>query len=171
MLQVANAYGWTGSIKGSKAADRTNDLLVIASNELDLQEPGPKMLVGDLNGDLEGLPIVQHLLKEKGWVDVGSQEHLCIGGIDEPTCNINSDCKANRRDFILINDILYDAAKGYRVSKEDVYPTHRPIQISLDLEKLRIENRTLRKPTSAAEAFEERVEQITNEGKNDAKGE
>ena len=99
---------------------------------------------------------------------MGSQEHLCIGGIDEPTCNVNSDCKANRRDFILINDILYDAAKGYRVCKEDVYPTHRTIQISLDLEKLRIEARTLRKPTSAAEAFEERVEKITKDGKDDA---
>ena len=32
-------------VKGSKAADRTNDLIVIATNELDLQEPGPKMLV------------------------------------------------------------------------------------------------------------------------------
>ena len=49
-------YGWTGGIKGSKAADRTNDLLAIAANEFELQEPGPKMLVGDLNGDLESLP-------------------------------------------------------------------------------------------------------------------
>ena len=75
MIQVANAYGWTGSIKGSKAADRTNDLLTIASNELELQEPGPKMMVGDFNGDLEGLPIVQHLLKEKGWVGVGARSN------------------------------------------------------------------------------------------------
>ena len=100
----------------------------------------------------------------------GSQDQFCIGGINEPTCNINSDCKANRRDFVLINDILHDAAKGYRVSKEDVFPTHRPIQVSLDLAKLRTENRTLRKPTSAAEAFEERVERITKETK-ESKGE
>ena len=64
--QVGNVYGWTGGIKGSKAADRTNDLLAIVANEFDSQEVGPTMIVGDLNGDLESLPMIQHLLKDKG---------------------------------------------------------------------------------------------------------
>ena len=88
-----------------------------------------------------------------------------MGGIDEHTCNVNANCKASRRDFILVNDILFDAAKGYRVSKEDVSPTHRPIQVCLDLEKLRVEKRTLRKPMSAADAFEEKIERMVEEGK------
>ena len=44
--QVGNVYGWTGGINGSKAADRTNDLLAIIANEFDSQEAGPKMIVG-----------------------------------------------------------------------------------------------------------------------------
>lgn len=52
VLQVGNMYGWTGGIKGSNAANRTNDLLAIVVNEFNLQGPGPKMLVGDLNGTL-----------------------------------------------------------------------------------------------------------------------
>ena len=71
------------------------------------------MLVGDLNGELESLPMIQHLIKDESWIDLGSQEQLCMGGINEPTCNINANCKASRRDFILVNDILFDAAKGY----------------------------------------------------------
>ena len=134
-LQIGNGYGWTGGVKGSKAADRTNDLVVIAVNEFDLQEPGPKMLVGDFNGELEDLPIIQHLLKEKGWVDLGSHAHLCDGQPNEPTCKANADAKANRRDFILVNDILYDAVKGFRVMKDDLLPTHRPVQVCLDLNK------------------------------------
>ena len=117
VLQVGNVYGWTGGIKGSKAADRTNDLLATVVNEFDSQEVGPTMIVGDLNGDLERLPMIQHLLNDKGWVDLGSQDQLCMGTPSEATCNSNATCKDSRGDFILVNDILVDAAKGYRVSK------------------------------------------------------
>ena len=165
-LQIGNGYGWTGGVKGSKAADRTNDLFVIAVNELDLQEPGPKMLVGDFNGELEDLPIIQHLLKEKGWIDVGSHAQLCDGQPNEPTCKANADAKANRRDFILVNDILYDAVKGFRVMKDDLFPTHCPVQVSLDLKKLKMEKRTLRKPRSAAEAFEQRIDDKIKDNKD-----
>ena len=168
VLQVGNIYGWTGGVKGSKAADRTNDLLAIIANEFDMQEVGPKMIVGDLNGDLESLPIIQHLINDRGWVDLGSQEQLCGGTAEEPTCNVNAKCKESRRDFILVNDMLFDAAAGYRVSKEDLFPTHRPIQVSLDLAKLKVEKRTLRKPMSAADAFEEKVARICEEKKREA---
>ena len=117
VLHVGNVYGWTGGIKGSKAADRTNDLLAIIANEFDSQESGPNMIVEDLNGDLECLPMAQRLLMDKGWVDLGAQEQLCTGEAREPTCNINAICKERRRDFILVNNTLFDAAKGYRVSK------------------------------------------------------
>ena len=46
VLQVGSVYGWTGGIKGSKVAGRTNDLLAILANEFDSQEAGPKMIVG-----------------------------------------------------------------------------------------------------------------------------
>ena len=39
-LYFANIYGWTGGTAGSVAAGRTNDLLTIILNELDLQAPG-----------------------------------------------------------------------------------------------------------------------------------
>ena len=126
------------------------------------------MVVGDLNGDLESLPMIQHLIKDKGWVDIGSQEQLCMGGTEEPTCNINAKCKESRIDFILVNDILLDAAEGYRVSKEDLFPTHRPVQVCLDLAKLSVEKRTLRQPMSAADAYEEKVERLVEEGKDGA---
>ena len=41
----------------------------------------------------------------------------------------------------MVNDILFDAAKGYRVSKKDLFPTHRPIQVCLDLAKLSLEKK------------------------------
>ena len=98
-----------------------------------------------------------------------SQEQLCMGAAGEPSCTINARYKESRLDFILVNDILFDAAKGYRVSKEGLFPTHRPIQVCLDLAKLSVEKRTLRKPMSASDAFEEKVERMVEEGKDGAK--
>ena len=91
---------------------------------------------------------------------------MCDGQPNEPTCKANADAKASRRDFILVNDILYDAVKGFRVMKDDLFPTHRPVQVCLDLKKLKVEKRTLRKPRSAAEAFEERIEEMMKENKD-----
>ena len=41
--------------------------------------------------------------------------------------------------------------------QEDTFPTHQPIQVSLNITKLKFQKRILRKPTSAAEAFEEDI--------------
>ena len=34
VLQICNVYGWKGGTKGSKAAERTDDLLLIGASEL-----------------------------------------------------------------------------------------------------------------------------------------
>ena len=156
-LQIGNAYGWTGGRKGSDAAERTDDLLMIGVREMEAQEPGPNMLIGDINGDLENFSAIQDLIKEHGWIDIGSSPHLREGKPNEPTCNVRTDAAETRRDYILVNPELLDAVQGYRVLIEDTFPTHQPIQISLDITKLKFEKRILRKPVSAAEAFEEDI--------------
>ena len=55
----ADLYGWTGGTPGSIAAGRTDDLLTIIFNELDLQELGPCILRGDINGDHCSFPALQ----------------------------------------------------------------------------------------------------------------
>ena len=73
------------------------------------------------------------------------------------TCNVRAAVDATRRDFILVNEEMLDAIQGFRVMEEDTYPTHQPIQVSINLKKLKVEQRLLRKPTSAAEAFEDKI--------------
>ena len=48
-LVVAILYGWTGGQKGNEAAARTDDLLTIVQQELEAMDPGPKMIMGDIN--------------------------------------------------------------------------------------------------------------------------
>ena len=35
------------------------------------QRGGPKMIVGDINGNLESFPTIQDLLDNHGWTDIG----------------------------------------------------------------------------------------------------
>ena len=65
--------------KGTKAAERTNDLLTIGVNDMEAQEPGPKMLIGDVNGDLENFSVIQYLIEKQGWTDIGSSPYHCEG--------------------------------------------------------------------------------------------
>ena len=88
-LQITDLYGWAGAIKGSTAAKRVDNLLATAANELEMQEFGPKMIVGDMNGDLD-FPTIQDMINNHGWTDIGSCEHLCTGGAIAPTCNIRT---------------------------------------------------------------------------------
>ena len=97
------------------------------------------------------------MLQDLGWTDIGNCPHLCQGEQAAPTCNVRAAVDATRRDFILVNKEMLDAIQGFGVMEEDTYPTHPPIQVSISVKKLRAEQRLLRKPTSAAEAFDERI--------------
>ena len=59
-------YGWTGTKKGNDLAARTDDILAIVEVQFEAMEPGPKLIMGDLNGNLEAFPIAMALIKEHG---------------------------------------------------------------------------------------------------------
>ena len=60
-------YGSAGAKKGSKDAARTDDILAIMQTQFDAMEPGPKLIMGDLNGSLEAFPAAMAL--KRTWVD------------------------------------------------------------------------------------------------------
>ena len=48
----AITYGWTGAKKGNDLAARTDNILAIVEVQFDGMGPGPKIIMGDLNGNL-----------------------------------------------------------------------------------------------------------------------
>ena len=73
ILDVANAtllvvaiYGWSGGHQNEQAAVRTNDLFIIAKQELNLQTPGLHVIMGGVNGEIEDFQCVQDMLNEEG---------------------------------------------------------------------------------------------------------
>ena len=59
-------YGWTGAKKGSKDAAKTDDLKAILQAQFDVMEPGPRLIMGNLNGNLENFPTALALIEEHG---------------------------------------------------------------------------------------------------------
>ena len=52
-IACAIIYGWTGGKKGNDLAARTDDLIAICEAQFETMEPGPKIIMGDLNGSLD----------------------------------------------------------------------------------------------------------------------
>ena len=119
-------YGWTGAKKGTKLAARTDDILAIIEVQFEAMGPGPALILGDLNGDLESFPIAIALIKEHGWTDIGNDENKCQGRPGRATCQTNEDSKESRIDFILANDRMTPAISNCYVDDSSDYPTHRP---------------------------------------------
>ena len=124
-------YGWAGAMKGSKDAARTDDVLAIKETQFEATEPGPKLIMGDLNGSLESFPTATALIKEQGWTDIGNDEHKCQGKPGRATCHTKEDAKESRIDFILANSRMMPAIVKCYVDESSDYPTHRPLCIEV----------------------------------------
>ena len=98
-LHISVIYGWTGGIKGSIACDRTDDLLSIVAQENQSLPAGPKIIMGDLNCELQDLESVTTLISEEGWMDLGANANIWGGKANEPTCHTNAMARETRRDY------------------------------------------------------------------------
>ena len=121
-------YGWTGANKGSNEAARTDDLITIIHAQLDAMEPGPKLIMGDLNGSLENSPTALALIKEHGWTDIGNDEVRCQGKPGRTTCYTKEEAKESRIDFVLANNRMTPAIAKCYVDECIDYPhTQTPL--------------------------------------------
>ena len=80
MLVVADIYGWTNAHYDVTAAVRSNDLLDLIWQEFAARPPGPRMILGDLNGDSDDFPVLQALVNDGSLIDLGLHS-----GFDAPT--------------------------------------------------------------------------------------
>ena len=127
---IDNIYGWTGGTIGSIPAGRTDDLLTIVFNELELQDPGPAMCCGDINGDPNCFPVLQRKLEAGTWHDVGALQQFT--GLQKPraTCRAKVGGRETRRDYIFVNSVCLDIVQSVDTVNVAGIPTHRPVDIT-----------------------------------------
>ena len=146
---MANLYGWTGGVKGSKEAARTDDLISIVRMQFSVMPKGPKALCGDFNGSLDAFPNIQLMLNEEGWTDVGNDPKLCGGKPGRFTCHANAEAKESRVDYIVTNDRLTPAVVSHTVHDTADFPTHWPVSIEIETQRLEAETDQLQNPTTS----------------------
>ena len=151
-------YGWTGAKKGSNDVARTDDLIAILQAQLDLMDPGPKLIMGDLNGSHETFPTAMALINEHGWTDIGNGDLRCQGRPGRTICYTKEEAKESRIDFILANNRMTPAIVKCHVDEGSDYPTHRPLCIEVLTRLLEFNVKELRKPTHLAIMMEQRIE-------------
>ena len=158
-LVCANIYGWTGGSKGSKEAERTDDIISIVRMQFRQMPPGPKLICGDLNACTEALPTLKWMLKEEGWTDVGNNSSICRGEQGKYTCHARAGAKESRLDYFITNDQLTPAVRSFWLDLEANYPTHCPIYIAIATSKLVKDINQLIKPTNFAALFQDKVDE------------
>ena len=96
-------YGWTGADTDNSVASRTDNLLCIIHQDMLMQQPGPKLIVGDLNGTLAKFEAFNELVNTNQLVDIGAIASAYGGVNGDVTCKANSKATANRRDYVIAN--------------------------------------------------------------------
>ena len=83
-------------------------------------EPGPKLIVADLNGSTDAFPTINAMIKEQGWADIGLVNTICDAKPGQPTCHTNEGTRETRIDYFFASDRLTPAITACRVGQSGV---------------------------------------------------
>ena len=127
LLTIANIYGWTNGSCNAEAAQRTNHLVSIALKELQHAPQGPKVLLGDLNGNISDCETLQNAIDNGELIDFGSSA-MYANPTSSPTC-FTTNGQPTQRDYILGNRTFQQMATSFEVLHIDEVPTHRLLRL------------------------------------------
>eukprot|EP00973_Karenia_brevis_P039915 5509768-Karenia_brevis.AAC.1 len=96
-------------------------MIHIVLQELDQQPVGPRMILGDLNADLDDLPAIKSVIDDATYVDLGAQIHLS-SNINAPTCFPPNHHQPTRRDYAIISSDFLPFVKAFHVHPPDEIP-------------------------------------------------
>ena len=82
----------------------------------------------------------------------------CNGNPGQFTCHANKEAKESRISYILANQWLFPALEACRVDQCDQFPTHRPLLVSIRVQKLEQFTRKLQTTTDYAKMIEEKIQ-------------
>ena len=83
-------YGYPNAEKDDEAAARTCDLPSMILHDSEQQDPGPKLIVGDLNAPIERVPSLEAGITQGSWIDVGANGSVNGGSAAVGTCRSNT---------------------------------------------------------------------------------
>ena len=162
MCIAANVYGGTNAHHAVTAAARSNDLLDFIWQEFAARPPGPRMILGDLNGDSDDFPVLQAVINDGSLIDLGLHT-----GFDaptaQPTCFPFNKWALSRRDYLLVSADLLLFVNHFQVLAPDsdsVIPVHACLKIDISFPMHAPTQTVLRMPPSLYDPFLEILSHI-----------
>ena len=143
-------YGWTDGEHDLEALQKTDDLVAIAEEECRRFPGAYCMISGDFNAHEDTIPSVRQMTTDYGWTDLGAKAEIWGGINRQHTCKAGPDAKASRIDFVLVNECLFPAIRGFQVDYCNMFKTHQPMQVRIDAGQLKEETMRYRKTSSAS---------------------
>ena len=131
---VYNFYGWTNGNHSKEAAARTNSMVEAALEDMALQPPGPRFLLGDLNGDPATFPALQQALDTNLLLDVGAQAHAWGEVTNDYTCRAQGAKQPTRRDYIFATPAAHTYITHFHVNHSEAFDVHDPIHLELTIQ-------------------------------------
>ena len=127
---------------------------------------GPKLIAGDLDGTPEAFQTIGTLTIENGWADVGMASNPCGGAPGQTACRSKDTAKESRVDYFFATEWLFPAIATCRVDNCGDYPTHRPLIIEANVDKMEKATRERQPATNYAELMEEKIQERLQEAKS-----
>ena len=93
----------------------------------------PTLIAGDFNIDMARSAVLSAVTASGRWIDLAALGASLCGDRPLPTCFTSSSHGGSRIDFIFANSVAAAAFRSLRVIPDSGIPTHRPIEISLNL--------------------------------------
>ena len=125
-------YGWTGGHQDDWAANRTDGLMEVILDEVQLRSQSqPILLVGDFNCTPDRLPHLQALINDFSFVDFGAKASFWGGQDNQDTCFSHNTTAGSRSDFVLCNAAMVPFVHRFEVQKDEAFPVHHVLRLSL----------------------------------------
>ena len=81
----------------------------------------------------------------------------------------SSTARESRIDYFFLNPLLAAGFTSYRIDREDLFLTHRPIEITIEVPKVIQRVRVLNKPDDYSILIEDKIDKAIDEDKNKTK--
>ena len=76
----------------------------------------------------------------------------------QPTCHANEGARETRISYLIAKSVLMPAIQRCGVDQTSSFPTHRPLILEVNTDRVERVAKTLQTPTNSAEMFEDKVQ-------------
>ena len=106
------------------------------------------------------------MIAKQGWTDLGTKADIWGGINRQVTCRAGPNAKPTRIDFVLANEAIFPAIKGFQVDYCNMFKTHHVMPVRIEAENLKQDVTRYRKTTSASKIIEKRINETADNNPN-----